>query len=217
MVCLKDLNEFLKAVSNFVPTNRIAFFRKLEPDISTQLSKIENRYEYTAFQTSGYEGKVAMEQLILREPKSTIYKLKLITYPGVIRIANPSYLPVQMLTRTAFGHKVDILPRRRINLSRRRINLSLQLVFLSEKGLRRPGINSPEFLTVKMKEEIDAYNKEFQRLQMSNNPSSGIQTVPEGDSVQIVGRLSGNSSRISETRRSSMVSDDDFFEFLRLQ
>lgn len=215
MVYLDELNEFLKAIDSFVPTQRIAFFRKLEPDISQQLSKTEDRYEYASYQTSGYSGRAGIARLILEEPKSKIYRIKLITYPGVIRASDPSYLQNQMLTRVAFGHKIDIM-------ARKRIVRSPQLVVISDKGLKRPSINSPEFLTSRMKEEIDAYNTEFKRLQMSNNLSSGVQTVPKGNRIQVIRRwrlseISREPSRSSEAQRSSMGSDDDFFEFLRLQ
>jgi len=214
MVYLDELNEFLKAIDCFVPTQRVAFFRKLEPDISQQLSKTEDRYEYASYQTSGYSGRAGIARLISEEPKSKIYRIKLITYPGVIRASDPSYLQNQMLTRVAFGHKIDIMPRKRIVPSP-------QLVVISDKGLMRPSINSPEFLTSKMKEEIDAYNTEFERLQMSNNLSFGVQTVPKGARIQVIRRwlpeTSREPSRFSEAQRSSMVSNNDFFEFLRVQ
>ncbi len=182
MAYLGELKKLLTSITDFTPTLSISLIRRTEPDITEQLSKVSPKYVYSVFQTAGLSGRLALLDLVKTEPRSKVYQLRLITYPGTIRQANPDYIQNQMLTRNAFGLEIDIMMRKKLNPVP-------QIVLIGDDGLRRPSIAAKEFLTEQLKDHINGFNTERRRLKKPANLSPRIQETLKRDRIQLDERL----------------------------
>jgi hypothetical protein len=154
MESLGSLKQAMISLSNFCKGDMFALIYKLPPDIGLQLSKQEKRYRYSAFHCKQFSGRFAFENFVKENPEARLQELRIGTYPGAIRIFNDKYIQKQLVTRTIFGLKIDLLP----NPSLKR---PTQMVIINDIKFSRIGMApyTPEFLKEEMREKINEYNR----------------------------------------------------------